>query len=203
MKEFWDQRYTDDRYAYGKEPNVYFKRCLDSIPVPGRILLPAEGEGRNAVYAASKDWTVSCYDISSAGYRKAMQLAAERGVSIDYRVGDLGESGLGTETFDCVALIYAHMNKADHRTLAAMVRPGGYLIVEGFAERHLDYQLKNPDVGGPKNKTLLLALQDVVSDFSDFEILDAEDTTVHLNEGLYHSGEGAVVRFFGRKPLHS
>lgn len=52
MKDFWNERYATDVYAYGTEPNAYFKACLDTIPKPGRLLLPAEGEGRNAVYAA-------------------------------------------------------------------------------------------------------------------------------------------------------
>lgn len=52
MKEFWDARYAQETYVYGKEPNNYFKRTLNSLK-PGKILLAAEGEGRNAVYAAS------------------------------------------------------------------------------------------------------------------------------------------------------
>ena len=52
MKQFWNQRYSDKAYAYGTEPNAFFKSQLDQRP-PGRILLPAEGEGRNAVYAAT------------------------------------------------------------------------------------------------------------------------------------------------------
>ena len=54
MKDFWNDRYGRAEYAYGKNPNVFFKEQLDLLP-PGKILLPAEGEGRNAVYAAEKD----------------------------------------------------------------------------------------------------------------------------------------------------
>ena len=49
--DFWDARYEGATYAYGTEPNVYFHQRLDALP-PGRLLLLAEGEGRNAVYAA-------------------------------------------------------------------------------------------------------------------------------------------------------
>ncbi|MDA0985112.1 MAG: hypothetical protein O3C56_04825 [Bacteroidetes bacterium] len=52
MKDFWNERYASTEYVYGKEPNQYFKQILCSLS-PGKILLPAEGEGRNAVYAAS------------------------------------------------------------------------------------------------------------------------------------------------------
>ena len=57
MKEFWDQRYSDSEYVYGKKPNQFFKEFVDENQ-PGKILLPAEGEGRNAVYAAKMNYEV-------------------------------------------------------------------------------------------------------------------------------------------------
>ena len=63
MKDFWNERYGAPEYAYGTEPNVFFKQELDGLK-PGRLLLPAEGEGRNGVYAAEKGWSVSAYDWS-------------------------------------------------------------------------------------------------------------------------------------------
>ena len=53
MKEFWNERYSQEAYAYGTEPNAFFKSRIDQLS-PGKLLLPAEGEGRNAVYAATK-----------------------------------------------------------------------------------------------------------------------------------------------------
>ena len=53
MKEFWDERYKGSSYVYGKEPNVYLKRKLAELKA-GSILFPAEGEGRNAVFAAGE-----------------------------------------------------------------------------------------------------------------------------------------------------
>lgn len=55
MKEMWDKRYGNTEYAYGEEPNAFFKKTLDKLDLKGSILLPAEGEGRNAVYAAKKE----------------------------------------------------------------------------------------------------------------------------------------------------
>ncbi len=59
----WDQRYQDDAFAYGELPNEFFKLQLESL-VPAKILLAAEGEGRNAVYAAQQGWHASAFDIS-------------------------------------------------------------------------------------------------------------------------------------------
>ena len=57
MKERWDDRYSKPEFAYGEEPNNYLKEQLIRIPA-GTILFPAEGEGRNAVYAATLGWKV-------------------------------------------------------------------------------------------------------------------------------------------------
>jgi hypothetical protein len=47
----WNERYSNEAFAYGEEPNNYLKEKLIKLPV-GSILFPAEGEGRNAVFAA-------------------------------------------------------------------------------------------------------------------------------------------------------
>ena len=57
MKEFWDDRYRQVEYAYGEEPNTYFKNEIGKFP-PASLLCPAEGEGRNAIYAALLGWRV-------------------------------------------------------------------------------------------------------------------------------------------------
>lgn len=46
----WDQRYSSSNYAYGINPNEFFKDTLNKYTLNGNILFPAEGEGRNAVY---------------------------------------------------------------------------------------------------------------------------------------------------------
>jgi hypothetical protein len=51
MENLWDQRYASDAYFYGTEPNEWFAEKLRILKT-GKILLPAEGEGRNAVWAA-------------------------------------------------------------------------------------------------------------------------------------------------------
>ena len=57
MKDFWESCYGNDEYIYGKTPNLFFKNAIDQME-PGKLFLPGEGEGRNAVYAAEHDWDV-------------------------------------------------------------------------------------------------------------------------------------------------
>ena len=103
----WNDRYNQKEYAYGERPNNYLKEQLEKLKA-GTILFPAEGEGRNAVFAAKLGWSVSAFDISIEGRKKAIQLAELNDVTIDYKVGELGELNYGKDQFDAIALIYAH-----------------------------------------------------------------------------------------------
>ena len=80
--ERWNDRYSNEEFAYGENPNNYLKEQLEKLPA-GNILFPAEGEGRNAVFAAKLGWAVSAFDISDKGKKKALQLAAKNNVNID------------------------------------------------------------------------------------------------------------------------
>ena len=64
MVNAWDEKYAMEEYRFGKEPNTFFKSVLDTLDA-GKILIPAAGEGRDAVYAATKGWDVYAFDLSS------------------------------------------------------------------------------------------------------------------------------------------
>ncbi|GAB2536933.1 hypothetical protein [Rufibacter soli] len=75
MQDFWNNRYHRHKSVYGAKPNEFFKAQLAGLK-PGALLLAAEGEGRNAVYAAHQGWKVSAFDFSTTGKAKALQLAS-------------------------------------------------------------------------------------------------------------------------------
>jgi 2-polyprenyl-3-methyl-5-hydroxy-6-metoxy-1,4-benzoquinol methylase len=201
-KDKWNERYAGDEFAYGEEPNNYLKEQLQKLDI-GKILLPAEGEGRNATYAAKLGWTVSAFDISGEGRKKALQLAERNKVTIDYQVGDLQKLNYKNEQFDAIALIYAHF-PADiksklHKDLDKLLVKGGTIIFEAFSKTHLEYLKKDEKVGGPKDIKSLFSIDEIKSDFSNYEIAELEEIEVQLNEGLYHNGQGSVIRFVGQK----
>jgi 2-polyprenyl-3-methyl-5-hydroxy-6-metoxy-1,4-benzoquinol methylase len=88
MSEFWNERYALKEYVYGTEPNVFFKTQITKLS-PGKILFPAEGEGRNAVHAARLGWDVYAFDSSNEAKKKSELLAKKQSVKINYRVNDL------------------------------------------------------------------------------------------------------------------
>ena len=198
----WNDRYSKDEFAYGIHPNNYLKEQLEKLPA-GKILFAAEGEGRNAVFAAKLGWEVSAFDISAEGKKKAQKLAETNNVTIDYKVGELQTLNYKPEQFDAIALIYAHF-PADiksqlHKTLNTYLRKGGVVIFEAFSKKHLEYVAKNEKVGGPKDLATLFSIDELKSDFSNYEILELIEKEIELSEGLFHNGTGSVIRFVGRK----
>ncbi len=198
----WNDRYSIDEFAYGIQPNNYLKEQLEKLLV-GTILFPAEGEGRNAVFAAKLGWTVSAFDISIEGKNKANRLAENNKVTIDYQIGELQTLNYNTEQFDAIALIYAHfpgnIKSLYHKTLDKYLRKNGFVIFEAFSKRHIDYIANNEKVGGPKDIAMLFSIDELKSDFTNYEIIELEEKEIELNEGLFHNGKGSVIRFVGRK----
>lgn len=198
----WNDRYSSEEFAYGTAPNNYLKEQLEKLN-PGSILFPAEGEGRNAVFAAQSGWKVAAFDISAEGKNKALKLAEANNVEMDYQVGELETLDYQTEQFDAIALIYAHfpaaIKSSIHKTLETYLRKGGFIIFEAFSKKHLEYLAINDKVGGPKDIESLFSIEEIQSDFPNYEIIQLEEKEIELNEGLFHNGKGSVIRFVGKK----
>jgi len=198
----WNDRYSSEEFAYGTAPNKYLKEQLEKLKT-GSILFPAEGEGRNAVFAAQLGWKVSAFDISAEGKNKALKLAEANNVVIDYQLGELETLNYQAEQFDVIALIYAHfpaaIKSSIHQTLETYLRKDGYIIFEAFSKKHLEYLAINDKVGGPKDIESLFSIEEIQSDFPDYEIIQLEEKEIELNEGLFHNGKGSVIRFVGKK----
>lgn len=198
MEQFWNERYGQSGLAYGQEPNVFLKEQLAALP-PGKILFPAEGEGRNAVYAARQGWDVVAFDFSEAGRDKALQMAAGAGVSLDYQVRNALDFSMPANSLDAVALIYAHFPAATrqlfHANLQAWLKPKGVVILEAFHPRQLQYAS-----GGPKQEGMLYSPQMLQEDFKDLDLQLLEELEIVLEEGPYHQGPAYVTRLVASKP---
>jgi len=198
----WNERYSKDEFAYGEQPNQYLKEQLQKLP-KGIILFPAEGEGRNAVFAAKLGWSAHAFDISEEGKNKAMHLAEKNNVSFEYHLGELEKMNFVPEQFDAIALIYAHfpahIKSAYHKTLDRYLKKNGTIIFESFSKKHLAYIEANENVGGPKDIDSLFSIEEIKADFPNYTIIELEEKEIELNEGLFHNGWGSVIRFVGQK----
>ena len=203
MKEFWEDRYSEEGFAYGVEPNEFFEKVLKEHQLKGTVLLPAEGEGRNAVFAAEKGLNVTCFDMSSQGKLKAQKLANLNNVDINYKVGEFSEMEFKENSFDVIALIYAHfppnVKSQYHKKLTSYLTKGGILILEGFSKKQLEINEEYAQSFGPKKMEMLYTKDDIQQDFSELETIELNEELIDLNEGIHHKGKGSVIRFIGKK----
>jgi SAM-dependent methyltransferase len=197
MKTFWDQRYAEEHFVYGKEPNAFFRQELDRL-TPGRLLLPADGEGRNAVYAASRGWQVDAFDYSQSAQQKATQLAAEKNVSIRYFLADIQSFEWPADAYDVIGLFFVHLQPDSrpflHQKVMHSLKKGGTLILEGFAKEQLPLSS-----GGPKNPDMLFSKAMLEEDFSAYPSHHLTQESVTLEEGVYHNGQAEVIRMLVKK----
>jgi hypothetical protein len=191
---FWNERYQNNETVYGLLPNVFFKHCIDKINT-GKLLLPAEGEGRNAVYAAKNGWDVTAFDYSAVAKEKALKLALSHQVTFAYQTTDFLSFQAEPASMDAVALIYAHIppeiRSKFHHKVAYWVKKGGYVILEAFNPLQLELQS-----GGPKDVSMLYTQEMLKNDFPEHEwkIELLETTETELSEGPFHEGKAQVIR---------
>lgn len=193
-QQFWDERYGQTEYVYGTHPNDFFKEKLDAMPTPGKLLLLAEGEGRNAVYAAERGWQVTAVDFSEEGKKKALALAEARGVELDYHVGDVRDFDFEKYgPWDVIGLIYSHFPAAVRAEVfpkcLSSLNPSGRILLELFTPAQLGHSS-----GGPKDVDLLYSEAQARTDFAQAKTLYAEELEIELNESKFHRGPAAVVR---------
>lgn len=197
MKDFWESRYSTTDFVYGKQPNVFFADQISNIK-PGKILLPCEGEGRNAVFAAQLGWEVDAIDLSENAREKALQFAKKTNVSMKYYIADVGEFNTTAEQYDVLGLVYAHfhegMRRKIHAHLLRYLKPGGIVILEAFSKKQLGL-----NSGGPKDEALLYTNDLIKNDFIGLKKMILQELQITLDEGEYHSGRAQVVRFVGKK----
>jgi SAM-dependent methyltransferase len=195
-RTLWNIRYAENDIVYGHQPNRFFKDFIDTHK-PGSILLPAEGEGRNAIYAASKGWEVDAFDFSEEAQRKAIALSRSKNVSINYWIQDI-QKFASTKKYDAVGLIYVHLGKdvrqSFHLQILNSIRSGGYLVLEAFAKEQIEFSS-----GGPKDISLLYDAPTICQDFPFLHVLFCGQREIELNEGNFHKGSAAVLQLIGQK----
>jgi 2-polyprenyl-3-methyl-5-hydroxy-6-metoxy-1,4-benzoquinol methylase len=196
MKQFWDERYSSEEYVYGRHANAFFQSRLEKLK-PGSILLPGEGEGRNAVFAAEMGWSVYAFDTSIEGKKKALKLAEERDVSISYETTAYEDFSFHKK-FDLIGLFFTHqasdIRRIFHHELIKYLNPGGLLIMEAFSKNQI-----RRNTGGPGNLDFLFSKQELLEDFSELEKVLAIDVCRILDEGFFHQGEADVIQLVLKK----
>jgi cyclopropane fatty-acyl-phospholipid synthase-like methyltransferase len=198
----WNERYSEEGFAYGTQPNDFLKSEFSRIPQGGRVLCLAEGEGRNAVFLAKNGYSVTAVDQSGVGLQKAEKLAFESGVEIETIVADLKDYEFANDAWDGIVSIWAHvpapLRKYIHRQVVSALKAEGVFILESYTERHVDMA----GIGGPPptQRDFFMSLHELEGELDGLEFIHAAETDRIISEGKYHLGESAVVQIVARKP---
>ncbi|MEO0600022.1 MAG: class I SAM-dependent methyltransferase [Myxococcota bacterium] len=194
----WDERYAEEGFAYGTEPNSFLAEIAPGLP-RGRVLSLAEGEGRNAVFLASLGFEVHSVDQSAVGVDKTRALAAERGVTVHAEVGDLSAFTIPPASFDGIVSIFAHMPKplraSVHARVVQGLRPDGWFVLEAYPPGQV-----GRGTGGPPVVELAMDPDDLRKELTGLEFEHFEELDREVVEGRYHTGLARVIQVVARKP---
>lgn len=195
---FWDERYQSKEYFYGREPNDFLKDSEPLLNRNSKILLLAEGEGRNAVYLAEKGHICTAIDFSTKAKEKALELALQRNTSITYEIADLTCITLPPSTYDAVFAIWMHLPPNPMQWVSDQVWktlcPNGKYFIEVYSKRQLSYE-----TGGPRDLELLYDPTPSSLKTMAFQTHSLTERIRDVHEGPGHNGKSAVVQFIGCK----
>jgi 23S rRNA G2445 N2-methylase RlmL len=193
---FWNKRYANRDYLYGTEPNSFLAEHCRLLSSP--VLSLSEGEGRNAVFLASRGLEVVGVDISGVALEKAQRLAASCGVEIKTLVADLATFEPEANHYGSVISISAHLPSGVRNRLYPLIerslKRDGVIVLEAFSENQLARA-----TGGPKDADMLMSVEKLQQEFSNLEPVLLREVEREVSEGAGHTGMASVVQFIGRK----
>jgi len=197
----WDERYAQDGYLFGTEPNEFLVSQRHWLKRGMTCLAVADGEGRNGVWLAQQGLHVLSVEASAVALEKAKKLAQQRGVVIDFEQADLAHWQWDENRFDVVAAIFIQFAPPALREqmfagIKRCLKPGGLLLLQGYTPRQLEYKTGGPPLAENMYTEALLR-----NAFGDTEILHLREHDDHIGEGTAHSGMSALIDLVARKAI--
>nr|WP_321270281.1 class I SAM-dependent methyltransferase [uncultured Tolumonas sp.] len=194
----WDEKYSNSQFVYGSSPNDFLRENVHYFVPEGKILCIAEGEGRNAVWLAELGFKVTAVDASEVGLAKGRALAKSKGVSVHWVHADLQQYNPGTNAWDGVVAIFAHLppdlRSRVHADCVESLKIGGALVLEAYTPEQLNFR-----TGGPTNADWLMTPELLQNELQGLTFDRLQKTEREIVEGIGHTGLGSVVQVIGRR----
>jgi SAM-dependent methyltransferase len=197
QREDWDARYAwvDDVW---NEANRFLVAEVAELQ-PGRALDLACGQGRNAIWLATRGWEVTGVDFSEVAVAKALARAERDALPATFVCADLLDYEPNAAAYDLVLLLYLHVPAIERRHIlakaASAVSPGGTFILVGHGVANIA-----DCVGGPSDASLLYTADQIARELPELEIEKAERVLRDV-DGEERDAIDALVR--ARRPLPS
>jgi SAM-dependent methyltransferase len=198
--DYWNGRFANDSYTFGTHPAAFLVDNAHYLAPGSRVLVPADGEGRNSVFLAELGHRVVATDIAEKGLVKARKLAATRGANVEFRHLDLQGWQWPEAEFDAVVAIFIQFAAPAFRDeifagMKRAVRPGGVILLHGYSPKQLDYR-----TGGPSVIEQLYTEDLLRTAFADCDLVRIETYERDLDEGEGHRGRSAIIDLIARRP---
>lgn len=199
----WNRRFSGKDYVFGTEPAEFLTRHAHYLAPGSTVLAVADGEGRNSVWLAGQGMRVTAMDGSSVALDKARALARQKGVSVDYRLGDITKWDWAGAQYDAVVgIFFQFVGPALRAQIFAgfdtALTPGGLLLIHGYAPRQVGYA-----TGGPKAPENMYDLPLLNAAFPGYDVLHQADYDADIDEGEGHKGRSGLIDFVARKPARN
>ena len=166
------------------EPNQFVAEYLADRS-PGSAIDLGAGEGRNAVWLASRGWNVTAVDFSAVGLAKARTMAMEAEVELTTVAEHVDEFN-PTMPVDLVLLSYLQIpddhQEAVLRRVAGWLRPGGIVFVVAHDKANVER-----GHGGPPEPGVCYTVENTVA------ALTAEGLRIEVAELAQRPVDGAVA----------
>lgn len=194
----WQQRFQAPQYVYGETANAFIQQHYTSFPQQAKLAAFAEGEGRNAVFLATKGHTVTAFDYAQSGLDKTQMLASKNHVEVDTVLADLIEDDLPQQQFDGAFMVFGHFAQQQQemvlQKIADAVKPGGIIMMELYSTEQLHY-----GTGGPPVKEMLYDAVALLQWCQQFKVLHFFTGEQTRHEGELHTGLAHTVQFIVQK----
>ncbi|MGA7281700.1 MAG: class I SAM-dependent methyltransferase [Acidimicrobiia bacterium] len=141
----FDLIYSSGQVTFRAEPNELLTRAIEGLE-PGTAIDVAMGQGRNAVYLATKGWAVTGVDISPVGVESAAVEAQARGTSIDATCADIFNYDYGDGVWDLMVFTYTPVHLDDPDVVAGIrrgLKSQGLVVIESFVSL-VDTPMRRP-----------------------------------------------------------
>lgn len=166
-QQAWNERYATKEYVWNTEPNQFVRTHLSDLE-PGTAIDLGAGEGRNAVWLATRGWTVTAVDFSSVGLEKAARLAGDEGVEVAFVVAD-ATTYEASGPADLVIVSYLQLEEKQRRTVLEHAKrwlaPGGTIFVIAHDRSNVE-----GGYGGPSSPAVCYTVDEAVEALDGLDI---------------------------------
>lgn len=182
----WDAKYDARELTYGEPPNSTLVDVATALP-RGRALDLAAGQGRNALWLATRGWEVTAVDFSAVALTRAHRIASRSPKSVRDRLTYVHAdvtTVLPEPEYELILVLYLHLPHEQRRIVirnaVAGLKPDGILMILGHHSENI-----SRGVGGPQDPEILYTPKQLASDIGDRAVIHlCEERVRSTNDGI-------------------